>query len=340
MADRDRERWYPSPDDPNDLWPSVTTIRDAVTAKPALQGWYAREAARYAVDHCSEMAALVENGMADVAREDAAGAAGRIADKAANLGKLFHRLAEAEVKGEAWTCTEDEWEAVEPYMDTLHRFVDECEPEYVWAEATVYNRRLRYAGTCDCGVRLAVPLPVIVRRRLVHTFAPRDLLAGDYKTGRSVWPDAIPQLGGYGMCDYMDIKDVLGTIVPMPDTAGGVVIHIRPDGYRLHGVLWTPQLRAGWTHARRWFDVLRGFDDALGVGVVAGGLRIEDAPGLDIRVRNALALEGVVTLADLEAMGEAAFLAVRHAGPAQATKARELLTIENRSWPVIERGAA
>ena len=47
------------------------------------------------------------------------------------------------------------------------------------------------------------------------------------------------------------------------------------------------------------------------------------------------------TLAELEALGEATFLGLKHVGPAAAATARKLLALEGRDWPVaLERGAA
>lgn len=338
----DDEHWYPNPDDANDLWPSVTTVLGATASKPQLQVWSAREAARYAIENHAEIGKLIAEGGADAAIRQTADAAKRLADTAADLGTLFHRLAEAQVKGQSVSVTEDEAEAIEPFLETLARFVDEMGPVYEWAEATVFHKRLRYAGTCDAGVRFTQPIPVIVGRELVDTFPKGVLLAADYKTGKRVWPEAVPQVTGYAMATHMDIKDGLSTVVPMPVVAGGVVIHIRPDAYRVHGVRVTPQVQAGFAHARRWFDVLRNeIPGQLGCGVRGDGLHLDDLPGLDVRVRNGLALLGVRTLAELEELGEVAFRAVKYAGPAAADTARQFLALEGRTWvQVAERGAA
>jgi len=334
MGHRDEEHWYTAFWDPDLLLPSVTTILGYTWSKGALHGWNAGQAARYAVEHHDEMSDLIYDGRAEEAIDLAAGAPGRIKTAAGDLGKLVHRVADARIRGQILPLTEEERSAVAPFTATLDRFIAEMRPEYRWTEATMYHRDLLYAGTGDAGIAFGVPLPVVVRRTLVHTFQPGALLIGDYKTGNEIWPDTAQQVVGYGSCTHMNIRDQLDTIVGMPPVEGGAIIHLRPDGYRVHGVLFTPEMRAGWIHARRWFDVVhRQAKDSMGLGIRAGGFRIEDLPGIDVRVRNWLLLRGITTLADLEALGEDAFLGIKHAGPAGAQKARELLALEGRSWP-------
>ncbi len=283
MGKRSDEHWYPAFWKPDLLLPLVTTILSYTWSKNELKYWSAGEAARYAVAHHDEMSDLIYRGREEDAIALAKGAPGRIAGEAAELGKLFHRVADAKIRKQAIALTDEEQDAVAPFMETLELFRKEMKPTYRWTEATVYNRFLNYAGKGDCGIEFGVSLPVIVRRRLIHTFPPGTLLIGDYKSGNKIYEDTVMQLAGYGTCTHMDIRDELHTVVPMPKVKGGVVIHIRPDGYRVHGVLITPQVRAGWLHAKRWFDVVYTHaPSALGIGVRAGSLRIEDVLGIDV----------------------------------------------------------
>ncbi|KPM55804.1 hypothetical protein ACG83_11065 [Frankia sp. R43] len=347
---RSDERWYRAFWDSGLLLPSVTTIIGSVSAKGGIPYWHGTEAARYAVERHDEIADLIAQGEEKRAIALIAGAPRRITAEASELGKLFHRVADAKIRNRNLPLTEDEAEAVAPFEATLDRFIEEMQPTYRWTEATLYNRRLLYAGTGDCGLELGVSLPVVMRRRLVHTFPPGELLIGDYKSGNAVYDETGAQLTGYASCSHMSLRDATNTIVEMPRVAGGVVIHIRPDGYRAHGVLITPEMRAGWEYARRWFEVQREVvSGSVGLGVRAGGFRVDDFTSIDIRVRNALALRGVSTLADLEAFGPEKLLAIKHAGPATVGTAREILAIEGREWPLgpdettettQERGAA
>jgi hypothetical protein len=346
MADRDGERWYQNPWREGERWPSVTTILGAVANKPNLLEWRSREAARFAVDNFDTMFSLIAEGKDREAIELAAGEPDRIAERAADLGKLFHRLAEAEIKGEAATMTDEEAEAVAPFMESFHRFLEETKPTFRWAEATVYHQWAKYAGTTDGGVEFGVPVPVINSKgKLVDSFPPGSLLNTDWKTGRSVRVETVAQQVAYSTATHMGIKDQLNTVVPMPKVVGAAVVHIRPDGFRVHGVRVTPAARAAWEHAVAWFNWLRG-EAAGDLGIGLRGfvdLHLDDLPGIDIRVRNALAMDGVRTLADLEAYGEVAFRAIKFAGAAGADRARGLLALEGREWATEttqERGAA
>jgi hypothetical protein len=672
VSDKDNERWYQNPWREDERWPSVTTILGAVANKPNLLEWRSREAARFAVENFDTMFSLIAEGKDREAIELAAAEPDRIAEKAADLGRLFHRLAEAHVKGEAATMTDDEAAAVKPFMESFHRFLEEKKPTFRWAEATVYHQWAQYAGTTDGGVEFGVPIPVISKQgKLVDLFPPGTLLNIDYKglaldtplptpagwttmgavqvgdevfdsqgqpcrvvskseiharrcyrirfddkssvvcddehlwvtdsgikreigvrnteeiratlkdgrgisrhrvaiaapltlpkvdlpvhpyvlgcwigdgtakdggitkpdaelfdliegcgytvgppiagsrgltrtvyglrkqlrlagllrnkhipdrylrasaeqrldllrglmdtdgswnatrrqavfsttdkalafqvrelmlslgerakihevqaqgfgltvtaypvtfapvsganpfrlsrkaglvewskrslsrhrfivavdetitvptqciavdspdrtylctesmipthnTGKSVWPETVAQQVAYSAATHMGIKDALNTVVPMPRVKGAAVVHIRPDGYRVHGVRVTPSAKAAWRQAVGWFHWLRGeAANDLGIGLRGGGeLHLDDLPGIDVRVRNQLALNGVRTLADLEAYGEVAFRAVKFAGAKGAEKARGLLDLEGRTWavePAQEKGAA
>lgn len=350
MGRRNDERWYRAFWDPELLLPSVTTIIDNVSSKGGLPRWNAMEAARYAVEHHDDIAEMLAEGGHQRAVARVAGAPARITEEAADLGKLFHRVADAKIRNRDLPLTEEEAEAVAPFEATLDRFIEEMQPTYRWTEAKVYHRRLLYAGTADCGIEYGVPLPVVVRRKLVHTFPPGSLLVNDYKSGNAVYDEAGMQVTAYGSCTHMGLRDATNTIVEMPRVDGGAVIHIRPDGYRVHGVLITPAMRAAWGYARHLFEAQRNvMPESIGMGVRAGGFRVDDFTGIDIRVRNALALRGVSTLAELEAFGPERLLGIKYAGPAAVKLAREILAIEGREWPLgpgetteteEERGAA
>lgn len=321
------DRFYANPADPHDLWPSVTTILGAAVAKPGLVDWSGRTAADYAVEHhhvIGEM--LARDGGADDARVLIAQTARRVRDEAADLGKAFHAVAEAMVKGQPVTLPDEMAQAVQPYLATFDRFLVEMKPDFAWSEATVYNPRHRYAGTCDAGLRLAC--------------RGRRFDLADWKTGRTVrWPEPKLQVAGYGMATLMGLRDAAHTTTPMPAVDGHVIIHIRPDGYRVVPVDVTPRRKAAFLHARVLYDEIRD-DTGWGRPVWPDGVHVDDCPELDIRVRNALMLRGVVTLADLAAFGADAFLALPHAGPAGLAKAAALLAEEHLTWAATQKGRA
>lgn len=346
----DDEHWYPALSwsdgalrvdvESGVVWPSVTTILGEICSKPALRGWTGREAAKFALGNAATLAGMVEGDQYDDAVRLVAEASDRIAEDASETGVQVHRWLEAHLKGEHADFTDEEWDRVEPFVPTLVDFLERTRPTVVWAEATVYNLRDKYAGTSDIGLMFPFPLAVIDKAgRLLGTIPAGVLVVVDLKTGKSIWPEAYHQIIGYLECTHLDPKTG-DPVVPMPRAGGGVVLHATPTGWRLHPVLPTKAMRHAWRHARVWFDTVRTHHTAAaGIGLQAdgGSLLLEDLPGIPAAVVAALAWSNppVRTLAELEVFGPEAYGAQPGIGPKRLEKARGLLALEGRSWPEL-----
>jgi len=117
-----------------------------------------------------------------------------------------------------------------PYLQHFEAFVRDWQVEFTASEMVVGNRTHLYAGTLDYLLRS----PLIARELGV----PAHLeIAGDTKTGgeldmKGVYPEAGLQMSAYAHCEFAQLRD--GSRVPMPRVAPkGVVLHLRPEGYRL-----------------------------------------------------------------------------------------------------------
>lgn len=188
---------------------SVTTILSGGIPKPALIHWAANEVAGYVCDNHAEVAPLIESDR-DAAYDLLKRAPWRKRDKAAALGSDVHAAVEAHALGRPMPP----WgPLVKPRMDAFVRFLDEYQPVYELAEASVFSRTEMYAGTLDA----IVTLPTLGGRRILL----------DVKTGgKAVYPESAVQLAAYRYAEFVGLAD--GSEAPMPEVDGCAVLHI-PD---------------------------------------------------------------------------------------------------------------
>lgn len=204
---RDRSGWYPTP---AGRFMSVTTILGNGVPKPALMHWAAFEAAQCAVDNIPALVrARGESARIDM-RTWIQRAAERKRDTAANLGTTIHGFLEAQILGEPTPAFTDE---ERPFIEGFARFLDDWQPEYEATELTVANPAIGYAGTLDFIARI----PGL----------GADLLMGDYKTGKAVYPEVGLQLAAYRRATIGWLRPD-GVEVTPPPTTGAVVLHVRP----------------------------------------------------------------------------------------------------------------
>lgn len=206
-------------------YPSVTTVIDAALAKPALNGWYANQAAGRAVDQLAELSRRVrldgpESAAAWLAR------APRDASRSAALkGSDLHDLAERHARGEKTPAALDP--DVKAMLAHYETFLADYQPVITHTEMTVLNRTLGYGGTADAVMQLPA-------------YSGLPLIA-DYKTGRSgPYAEWAVQLAAYanGECALEKTADKRPKIVekdmPAVDLSRALVLRIRPDHYELH----------------------------------------------------------------------------------------------------------
>ncbi|GAU66684.1 hypothetical protein SSP35_03_03320 [Streptomyces sp. NBRC 110611] len=192
--------------------PGVTTLISGGLPKPALVGWAAKSAARYAVDHWRALAPLVASGEADAAYDEIRRAPFRERNAAAARGTEVHRYADALSRDEDTEVPEELY----GYVAACAGFLDDWGVRPLLREAPVGSRAHGYAGTLD----------------LVAELPGGQVALFDYKTSRSgVWPDTALQLAAYRYADFHLNDD--GTESPMArlNITATYAVHLREDGY-------------------------------------------------------------------------------------------------------------
>lgn len=227
---RVKNRGYYKDPQTGERYTSVTTILDRNINKP-LAHWAANTVARCAMDN---LPYLTRSSRAIPDRIDAydwlRGAAERTKEDRAGIGSAVHALIEHHVLGTPVPPEIDDDEDMAPYLTHFEAFVKDWRVTFTASEMIVGNRTHLYAGTLDYLLRS----PLIAEALGV----PAHLeIAGDTKTGgeldvKGVYPDAALQMSAYGHAEFAQLRD--GSRVPMPPVAQrGVVLHLRPGGYRL-----------------------------------------------------------------------------------------------------------
>jgi hypothetical protein len=195
--------------------PSVTTILGAGLPKPALVEWAARMSAEYVVDHWDDL-----EGMAPSARHKAVLAARWESSRAAMArGTAIHEAAEALHRDQEFVPPENIDGPVRAYA----AFLTDWDVRPVHVEATVINRRHRYAGTLDL---------------IADIGSHRNRWLLDIKTGSGVFGDVALQLAAYRYAEAILLNDTEIEMHPV-DHVG--VIHVTPDACELVPVIAGPE---------------------------------------------------------------------------------------------------
>ncbi|CAM5718840.1 hypothetical protein [Streptomyces fumanus] len=157
-------------------------------------------------------------------------------DERKDVGSAVHRVIEAHVLGTPMPAELLTNEELAPFLDHFLRFVEEWQVTFEASEMVVGNEEQGYAGTLDYLLRS--PLIAAALADYFGTDVPADtVFCGDTKTGgeldvKGVYPEASLQMAAYRKAKVAWLRD--GTKVPMPATFwAGVVLHLRPEGYRL-----------------------------------------------------------------------------------------------------------
>ncbi|WP_189056038.1 hypothetical protein [Longimycelium tulufanense] len=200
--------------------------------KPFLQHWAARMVAENAVDNLG--------GLVSIAMNDRSGAVDylkraptRSVQESADTGTAVHDLFERIARGEHVGRVSPE---IEPYRRYLVDFHDRYQPRYHFVEDTVWSDRHRYAGSFD----------------FLGDIEEKTVL-GDLKTTRSgIHAEVALQLAAYAHADRIITQN--GASVDIPEVTGGVVLHVRPEGWSLVPVRIDANVFEFFLHLRRVFD--------------------------------------------------------------------------------------
>ena len=219
---------------------SVTTlIKDALGTSPGLVNWAVDTTAAAAYDRHKILTQFVED-------EDREGAIKWLRDQ------RWQRTGEAAARGtDVHTVAEQlhlgnvvEYEPhLEGYVEQYRQFLADFKPEFLMAEAPVYNLTYRYAGTLD-GVAVIEGKPVVVDIKTT-AHGPDAKNASGKPKARPPFPEVALQLTLYRRAEIVgllaDRKEVQyrryyvldpeAHTEPMPETEGGVCIVISPEDY-------------------------------------------------------------------------------------------------------------
>jgi hypothetical protein len=184
---------------------SVTTAIDRLS-KPALQHWYAKCAAQYAVAHRGELDTTPVREQIMRIR----GAAETESELKADLGTRVHEAVELACVGFPWRPGPE----VAPFLRQFELFRQRFAPTNLRNEVTVWNHSAGYAGTAD----------------LFCDIDGSSWLV-DVKSGRGVYPQVALQLAALANAEC--VVDPSGAESPMPVVHRLGVLHLRPRSWSL-----------------------------------------------------------------------------------------------------------
>ncbi|UUW88433.1 hypothetical protein [Pimelobacter simplex] len=242
---------------------SVTTILGGGVPKPALIHWAGNMVADSAIENLPALVAASRNPeqLAEL-RRWITRAHTRKKDERAEVGGLVHKVIESRLLGtplpRVIRVGETEWAIngpeLAPFLEHFLRFEDEWQPRWTASEMVVANPEHGWAGTLDYLIGADGRIGDALRAAGWDVDPAGDLM-GDTKTGgdwivpadgsaphpkilgsghvHGVYPEAGLQMSAYRQGKVCWLRD--GSKAPMPATAEvGVVLHLRPEGYRLY----------------------------------------------------------------------------------------------------------
>jgi hypothetical protein len=232
---------------------SVTTILSGGVPKPGLVHWAGNMCTDAAIDALPQLVAAsrfpeqLEELRAWIKRAHT-----RKKDERAEVGSLVHKVIESRLLGttlpDVIKVGDTEWEVdgpeLAPFLANILAFEADWQPRFTASEMVVANHVHGYAGTLDFTIA-ADGLIGDALRSVGYEIPDDGDLMGDTKTGgewdhltsaghvHGVYPEAGLQMSAYRNAKVAWMRD--GSRVPMPPTAEvGVVLHLRPEGYRLY----------------------------------------------------------------------------------------------------------
>lgn len=227
----------------------VTTILNQGCSKEPLVYWSANFTAQTAIDSLPH---LIANSRTAADRENTYDwlrkAHTRRKDERADVGKAVHRVIEGKILGTPLPADLLDSEELAPYLEHFLAFVRDWQIEFEASEMVVGNYEDGYAGTLDYLYRS----PIIAKLLGVPA---RTLLEGDTKTGgeldlKGVYAEAGLQMAAYRRAKVAWLRD--GRQIPMPAVhSTGIVLHLRPEGYRVVPVNCGDEVFAAFQHVQK-----------------------------------------------------------------------------------------
>ncbi|MFB8107293.1 hypothetical protein ACFC3O_31560 [Streptomyces sp. NPDC056007] len=223
---RGGSRFYVHPERPEIKVPGVTSVV-GMLPKPFLTFWAAKMTAELAVDSLPfvrQMAERDRQGAVDYLK----GASRRYTKMRADVGSDAHDLFERMIRGQYVGSVHPD---LEPYRENFAAFLDAVNPRLERAEDVAWSDTHGYAGSFDAVLTVWLDedgKPTPDRSGTPH------LLIADWKTSKGTYPDVALQMSAYANADRIISPD--GESEPMPDFAGGAVLHITPEAWEFKPV--------------------------------------------------------------------------------------------------------
>lgn len=221
------------------LWSATTLIKTALGTSTPLVEWNVRTACETAFDKHRTLTAFVEDGDREGAIKWLKDSRFQRSGAAAARGTDVHQAAEQLALG----AVPDVAPEIEPYVEQYRRFLEDFEPEFLLAEAPVYNLTRGYAGTLDAVARIDGRTVVCDVKTTPH--GPDAKTDAGRPKSRPPYPEVALQLTLYRnaelvglLADRREINyrryyafDPDSHTEPMPATEGGVCVVVSPEDY-------------------------------------------------------------------------------------------------------------
>jgi hypothetical protein len=249
---RFRERWYVDPlpadsiaDATDGQWPSVSSVKKASGSD---WSFVALKRVALALDENPEE--LV--GLPYDARYERLKTINKLGlERAAARGTQVHTYFERALRGQELATPFDNPTGA-LYLDAVKAFLDEQQPELVAAELVCINRDLNgvgYGGTADCILRINGGVYKV------------DWKSRGEDSDHGAYAEEAAQIGGYADADYFIGEGPQR--MPMPALDGGLIVSIKPDGYRLFPVDLDKAVKQ-WRALHAWWVARRTEHEPVG----------------------------------------------------------------------------
>jgi hypothetical protein len=221
------------------LWSATTLIKSALGTSPPLVEWNARTVAEAAYDKLKTLSAFHEDDDRQGAVKWLMDARWKKSGDAAARGTEVHAAAEQLALG----VTPDAADHIQPYVRQYQRFLEEFKPEFLMAEAPVYNLTAGYAGTLDAIAR--IDTRTVVCDIKTTPFGPDAKTPAGKPKSRPPYAEVALQLCLYRRAELVGLLaerkevnyrryyafDPHAHTEPMPHTDGAVCIVVSPEDY-------------------------------------------------------------------------------------------------------------
>lgn len=272
-VNRGGARHYIHPADPTATAVGVTSVLNGL-AKPFLRYWASKVVAENAYDHADTLLTFVMAGQREEAVKWLKGTPNTFTGDAATRGTAVHEMTEAIDLAGALPPRMPKSSPLLPYARGYLAFREETEAVILDVERTIWSREFEYSGTLD----RSLLIPESAFDGFVEPPAwyegPDKRIIADVKTTKSgVHSEVALQLAAYSHAEEQLVPNEHGVYEaePWPEHADtGLVIHLRPDAWRLVPVRCGPSEFEVFCMLRKLFTWDRSVKDTLVLPDVAG----------------------------------------------------------------------